>query len=469
MNVKNASIITLGSMFGAVLSILIIPILTWYFSQEVVAKYSILLILYSFGSVLIGFEMHQAYVREYYEVAQKEQLLKIALVPGTAIFILISLFLILLDISLAEMVFNLKSTFLDFFLLIGVYLTFFINIMMHAVRMHGMAFGFAAIQILPKLLFFALLLVGSFIFKQDGFETLFYLNGIVLIISAIILIIFLKNDFHQAIILKLDKKKFKEMLVFSLPLVIGSLAYWALTSIDRLFLNFLSNYNELSLYAVASTVASGVGILVVVFGSLWHPLIYKWVNEGVDSAKILAVNELMVLFICFVWTVFGLFSWLTDYIFPTTYADVSVLIVGCVAMPLLYLLSETTTIGIGISKKTKYAMLVSLFCLFLNITINYFFVEKYGAKASVIASMLGFCLFLILRTEFSSFLWISLSRWRMYISVFTYIMVTILILFGFLESYVYIVMVWMAALFLVFLLYYKRIIWLINFIGKRYI
>ena len=469
MNIKNASIITLGSIFGAILSMLIIPILTWYFPQEVVAKYSILLILYSFGSVLIGFEMHQAYVREYYEVVQKEQLLKIALIPGTTIFIFITSLLTLADISLVEVVFNLKSTFMDFFLLLGVYLTFFLNILMHVLRMHGMAFGFAIIQILPKLLLFAILLVGSIVFAQESFEVLFYLNVLVLITSALILIIILKKDLYKAIALKLDQEKLREMLFFSFPLIFGSLAYWALTSIDRLFLNFFSNYNELSLYAVASTVASGVGMLVVVFGSLWHPLVYKWVSEGIDSKKILAVNELMVIFICLIWTIFGLFSWVTDYIFPTSYKDVSVLIVGCVTMPLLYLLSETTTIGIGISKKTKYAMIVSLCSLFLNITINYFFIEKYGAKASVVATMLAFSLFLILRTEFSSFFWVSLSRWKMYFSVFIYIVLTMFTLLGVLESFIWVTLVWLIALILVCLLYYKRIMWLLNLIKKRFV
>lgn len=469
MNVKNASIITIGSILGALVSIVTIPILTWYFSQEVVAKYSILLISLSLGSVLIGFEMHQAYVREYYEVEEKEQLLKIALIPGTTIFVLLLIILTLFNISLAELIFNFNSLLLDFCLWVGVYLTFFINILMHVLRMHGIALGFALIQILPKLFFLTVILVGSIIFKQEDFQILIYFNVMILIISTIILIFFLKKDLKKAFFIELNREKFKEMLSFSVPLILGSLAYWALTSIDRLFLNFFSNYNELSLYAVASTVASGVSMLVVIFGSLWHPLVYKWVNEGIDSKKILAASELMVLFICFVWTLFGLFSWVVDYIFPTSYAGVSILIIGCVTMPLLYLLSEITTIGIGISKKTKYTMVVSLFSLLLNVVVNYFFIERYGAKASIVASMLAFFLFLILRTEFSSFLWISLSRWKMYLSVLTYLIVTILILFGFLESYIYTTLVWIIILILVLLLYYKRIVWLLDFIKKRYI
>ena len=126
-------------------------------------------------------------------------------------------------------------------------------------------------------------------------------------------------------------------------------------------------------------------------------------------------------------------------------------------MPLLYMLSETTTIGIGLTRKTIYAMFATLTALILNISINYFLVEKYGAKATTIASMSAFALFLILRTEFSSFLWMSLSRWRMYVAVLLYFSITLLTVLGVFSGQMNNAFIWLLSLIFVLLLYFKRV------------
>jgi len=457
MNLKTANIITLGSILGAAVSFCTVPIITWFFSQEDIGRFSMYQLALNLGMILISLDMHQAYVREYYETEQKEQLLKISLFSGSVVFVIVFSIFQFLSFSLSELLFNVKSQIIDFFVLLAIYITFIINILIHVLRMHNFAWAFAFTQVIPKIGYIIILGMGVYFYKNYNFDMLIYSNIFVLFLSLGCLIFFLKQDLYKAIIIKLDREKLKQMLVFSLPLVFGSLSYWALTSIDRIFLKNFSNYNELAIYAVASTLASGIGVLVTVFSNLWHPIVYKWVKEGIDTKKVLAVNELMVVFICLLWSFIGIFSWMVLYFLPQSYSGVASILVGCVAMPLLYMLSETTTIGIGLTRKTIYAMLATLIALILNFLINYFLVGQYGAKATTIASMSAFTLFLILRTEFSAFLWLSFSRWRMYIAVLLYFFITLLTVLDIFNSYMIIVFVWFASLIFVLFLYTARV------------
>lgn len=463
MELKSANIIALGSILGAGFGFLTIPIITWFFSQEDIGRFSIYQVTLNLGMILVTLDLNQAYVREYYETDQKEQLLKIALLSGSFVFLII-MPILLNNISISNLIFNINSQIMDFCIYLGIYVMFFINILTHVLRMHNFAWKFAFAQVVPKAGYLLFLGVMLYFFSDYDFENLILVNVLVLSLSLGCLIVFLKDDLYKALIIKLDRLKLKEMLRFSLPLVIGTLSYWALVSIDRFFLKYESTYTELALYSVAATLASGVGVLVTVFSNLWHPIVYKWISEGIDKNKILLVNECMVVVICFLWSLIGVSAWIVVYVFPSVYSDTRFLLVSCVAMPLLYMLSETTTVGIGLSRKTIYSMLASFFALVINITINYLFVKEYGAKAATIASMSAFILFLILRTEFSSFLWVSLPRWKMYFSVLLYYGITFFVVFEKFKTLGVEIFVWIMAFILVLILYSKRI----NQLFKRF-
>lgn len=464
MELKSANIIALGSILGAGFGFLTIPIITWFFSQEDIGRFSIYQVTLNLGMILITLDLNQAYVREYYETDRKEQLLKIALLPGSFIFLITIPLLLLSNVSISSLIFNINSQIMEFCIYLGIYVMFFINILTHVLRMHNFAWKFAFAQVVPKAGYLLFLGIMLYFVADYNFEKLIIVNVLVLSLSLGCLILFLKDDLYKALRTELDILQLKEMLRFSLPLVIGTLSYWALVSIDRFFLKYESTYTELALYSVAAILASGIGVLVTIFSNLWHPIVYKWISEGIDKNKILLVNECMVVVVCLLWSLIGIFAWVVVYVFPSVYSDTRFLVVSCVAMPLLYMLSETTTVGIGLSRKTIYSMLASFFALIFNITINYFFVKEYGAKAATIASMSAFTLFLILRTEFSSFLWVSLPRWKMYFSIVLYYGITFFVVFEKFKTLSMEIITWILAFILVLILYSKRI----NQLFKRF-
>ena len=267
------------------------------------------------------------------------------------------------------------------------------------------------------------------------------------------------EDIKKAWAAKYNKIIIKQMLTFSLPLLAGSLAYWALISIDRLILSYFTNFKEVGIYVVATSLAAGVGVFATVFSNLWHPLVYKWVKEGIDPKRIAFINELMVLAVSFLWSLVGFFSWSTEYFFPKQYDGVQYIVVACVAMPLLYMLSETTNVGIGISRKTGYAMITSLVALLVNIVVNCVAVPLHGVKGTALASMMTFISFLILRTEFSSFLWVSLPRGKMYIFLMIYFVLTVMQVFEIFNNIFISSIAWLLGFVVICVLYFDKISW----------
>ena len=161
----------------------------------------------------------------------------------------------------------------------------------------------------------------------------------------------------------------------------------------------------------------------------------------------------------FLWSLVGFSSWSIEYFFPKQYDGVQYIVVACVAMPLLYMLSETTNVGIGISRKTGYAMITSLVALLVNIVVNCVAVPLHGVKGTALASMMTFISFLILRTEFSSFLWVSLPRGKMYIFLMIYFVLTVMQVFEIFNNIFISGIAWLLGFVVICVLYFDKISW----------
>jgi O-antigen/teichoic acid export membrane protein len=114
----------------------------------------------------------------------------------------------------------------------------------------------------------------------------------------------------------------------------------------------------------------------------------------------------------------GLFSWLVDFVLPANYVNVKYILVASLGFPLLFTLSETTAVGIGLSRKTAYTMLASLSALLINVVANALLVPRFGAGGAAVSTCLAFWAFLILRTEFSIISWKTMPRFEMYFFTF---------------------------------------------------
>ncbi|NOH80818.1 oligosaccharide flippase family protein [Vibrio sp. RE86] len=423
MKIKKILQFAIGPIGAAGLSVLIIPTLSWYYSTEDIGRLAMLTTATSFCVLLFSLGLDQAYVREYNEVQDKHALLRAVLAPTLLLLCITLLMFEVSSTSLSEILFHKKSAIISFLLNLSIILVFLSRFLGLVLRMQERALAYSLSQLLPKV--FLLLLIISYVCfsVEASFEYLLFANVFSSLIVFLILVWNIRYDLLKASFCHIDKEKLKGMLNYGIPLIFSGIAYWGLTAIDRFFLRELSSYEELGIYSVAINFAAVALILQNVFTTVWVPIVYKWIADGVDVNKITNVSDGLLMLVVILFCVLGMFSWLISYILPPDYVEVQYIVIPCLAAPFFYTLSEVTGVGVGIRRKSVFSLMSTVIALLVNIAINYALIPLYGAKGAAIASAISFAVFFLIKTECSNYLWKKVPRLHVYLFI-------VILLFG---------------------------------------
>lgn len=470
MKAKTIVQFSIGPIGAALLSLVTLPFVAWFFSVEDVGRLTMLQVVLSLSVSLFSLAMHQAYVREYHEEDDKQALFKACVIPGLAALLLVSSIILILPFSTSKLLFGIDSALLTFLLLVGVLASFFINFLVHVVRMQERGLVFSATQLAPKLFLLIFISLIMLLNLKADFKTLMLMNTLAVFSSLLVFLCLTKDTWLPALKKSINVVLLKEMLHFSLPLVAGGIAYWGLTTMDRFFLRSLSGFDQLGVYALAASIAGSVSVVSSIFSNLWHPILYKWAKSEVDQTKVQRVIDNMIILVAFIWSLAGIGSFIVPWFLPIQYQAIEYLLVACIAMPLFYMLSETTGVGIGLTRRSKYSMYASLSAFLVNFLLNFLLIPNFGAAGAALATVLAFFVFFTFKTEASMRLWRKIPRLKMYMIILSYVVATtIMVLTS--ASLEYFYLVWVVLFTFTCLLYVSRVfenvIILKNLIIKR--
>lgn len=412
----------LGPIGSAALGLITLPLITWFYSVEDVGRISMLQVMASFSVLLFCLGLDQAYVREYHESNNTPKLLKLTLMPGLLLILFVYVGIYIISPTfISTWLYAIPSKYLTLMTILCFLLTLISRFLSLIVRMEERAVAYSMSQLLPKILF-VLFIVGSVWFglSKDAYNLI---TAHTLSITAVFLVFGWNTrlECYLAVKSKIQREEFKPLLLFGLPLVVGGLASWGLNVMDKLFLRSMSTFAELGVYSVTMSIAGAATIFAAIFNTIWAPMVYKWVNEGVDLEKIDEISEHLLAAIYFVAVLAGLFSWILPYLLPKEYEAIKYLITACLLGPLFYTLSETTAVGIAIARKTKYSMFASIGAMLINAVGNYVLVPDFGASGAAVSTAFAFWVFYTLRTEFSRRVWRDIPSRK------TYIVITLLL------------------------------------------
>ncbi len=436
----------IGPIGAAALGFITLPLLTWFYSVEDIGRISMLQVVASFSVLLFCLGLDQAYTREYHEFENKPKLFKQSILPG--------LLLMLLSFSgvyfvgsekLSVWLYGIPSEYLTLTSIACFILTFISRFLSLILRMQDRAIAYSMSQLLPKVMF-VIFVVSTVVLglKKDVFN-LITAHALSIFSVFVIFAWNTRKEWIASVSIKFDKEQNKSLLNFGLPLMAGGLASWGLNVMDKLFLRSMSTFEELGIYSVVMSVAGIATVFAGIFNTIWAPMVYKWVSEGVDTNKIDEISEHVLAAIFFVIVLSGVFSWILPYLLPEQYSAIRYLITICLIGPLLYTLSETTAVGIAIARKTVFSMLASIGAMLTNLVGNYLLVPYYGALGAAISTAVAFFIFYFLRTEFSCLVWRSMLRAKSYIVVFALILLSAFSGF-FSHLYVYSIVLWVLSI-----------------------
>jgi len=422
----------LGPLGSAAVGFATLPMLAWFFSAEDIGRIAMLQVATNFAVILFTFGLDQSYAREYHESADKPALLKAAALPGLLILgLLLVAMLVIARGSLSQALFAADDGALSAIAAVSILASFVSRFLSVILRMEEKGLAFSMSQVLPKLLFLALVVVYALAVPGRTFSMLLaaYTVSIVAVMFA-----YAWNTRHAwvpALAARVDRRRLRTLVGFGFPLIFGGVASWALMAMDRVFLRQLSTLTELGVFSVAASIAAAAGIVSSIFSTVWAPTVYRWAAEGDAQAKIDAVTDHLLAAVVLIFVATGLLSWVLALVLPPTYGRVQYLVAASLAPPLLYALSECAAVGISLARRSMYSMLASFLAAAANVIGNYLLVPRLGAGGAAISTAVSFLLFLVARTEFSCRVWRIVPRARLYLATTTVTTLAVaVVLFG---------------------------------------
>lgn len=416
MRPKSIFAFALGPIGAAILGIFSLPLISWHFDQSDIGRISMLQTAIGFCVMLLTLGLDQAYVREYHEATNKISLLYSCLLPSLIATILFLLAIAISGLSISQLLFEVDSAIFSAAFAGIVVVSILIRYLSLILRMEERGLAFSISRVLPKLIF--LMVIGYYV-TFSPVQSLGQLISAHVLSYLLVLTVFAWNTrkaWGNALAAKFETEKLQSLFRLGLPLMFGSVAYWGLTAMDKVFIRTYSSFDELALYSISISFSNATAIVQNVFSTIWAPTVYKWISQGTGEAQVEKVSRAMLGILLGLFALVGLFSWMVNLILPQEYHAARYLLVVCMSAPLLYTMSETTKVGIGISRRSSFSMAASLIACGVNLLGNYLLVPKFGAAGAAASTSVSFWLFLVLRTEFSCFLWKSIKRTYIYFS-----------------------------------------------------
>lgn len=393
MTPKQIAAFAIGPVGAAILGLITLPIITWFFSQEDVGRMAMLQVTVGFCILLFSLGLDQSYVREFHEAENKPALLKLAILPGLVLLVFTLLVLVSLGGTMAEWLFGVSQwhlTLLVAFALLASYISRFLSLVL---RMNERGLAFSMSKIMPKLLLLAIIGMYVWLGAEKSLTNLVLANAVAIVFVCLIFGWNTRSEWLEGLGAKLDTSQLKSMLRFGMPLILGGLAFWGLTAVDKIFLRTLAGFEELGLYSVSVSFAAAAIILQGVFSTVWAPTVYKWASTGRGLENVQKANRYILSVVVFGFCLAGLLSWTVTLILPPEYSGVQWILVSCLGYPLLYTLSETTVVGIGISRRSAFAMIAALAAFVANVVGNWILIPDFGAAGAAVSTCVSFWIF----------------------------------------------------------------------------
>ncbi|HGP7606433.1 TPA: lipopolysaccharide biosynthesis protein, partial [Neisseria gonorrhoeae] len=239
-----------GSIGSAVLAVIILPLLSWYFPADDIGRIVLMQTAAGLTVSVLCLGLDQAYVREYYAAADKDTLFKTLFLPPLLFSAAIAALLLSRPSLPSEILFSLDDAAAGIGLVLFELSFLPIRFLLLVLRMEGRALAFSSAQLVPKLAILLLLplTVGLLHFPAN---------------TAVLTTVYALANLAAAFLLFQNRCRLKAVrrapfspavlhrgLRYGIPLALSSLAYWGLASADRLFLKKYAGLEQLGIYSM---------------------------------------------------------------------------------------------------------------------------------------------------------------------------------------------------------------------------
>ncbi|WP_051205684.1 lipopolysaccharide biosynthesis protein [Butyrivibrio sp. FC2001] len=398
---KHFLAISIGTIFNMIIGVVSVPIITRLVDTGTYGSLSLFNLYSDILVMVLCLGLDQAYVRFYYAkegVGYKACLLKycyslsifVALIVS-AIFVFI---VFVLGITIGFSFFFILS--LAIYVLIGLTSRFsFLTL-----RLEYDSKTYSLLNVIHRFLFALLAVAILSLRTREKFETLVLCTIISLLIPMIISIYLKRNIWmckkNDQVIIG------KEVLAYGLPFIFSIGIVTLFNGIDRLTLNAFSGTKEVGVYASAQELLKVFAIIQTSFNIIWKPYaMERHEKKPKDKDHYAQIFD----FACALMFLFGITIILGKDFFALILGEKyreAAFVIPCLCFyPMMYTISEISSVGIDFSKKSSNHIWVAAISCIVNIVGNAALVPILGGKGAAISTGVSYIVFFSLRTFFS--------------------------------------------------------------------
>lgn len=188
----------------------------------------------------------------------------------------------------------------------------------------------------------------------------------------------------------------KEMLIFGYPLIIASISGVFFSVIDRYFLNFMRDLDDVGIYNLGYKLSSTINVVVITSIQLaLTPIMMKKMNNPDNKqfySQTLIYFSFLLMFCIIGLSIFSL-EGIKLFVNNRLYWD-SVYVVGILSLASLFsMMKDQVLIGLHITKKTKITGTVIVVATGINVLLNALLIPRwgiYGAAMGTLFSQMAF-------------------------------------------------------------------------------
>jgi O-antigen/teichoic acid export membrane protein len=391
LNSNNISI-TISQVIWVIANISIGKLIALFVAPEIFGRYNL-----EFGLVTFAFTLLITPVAEYFKTKvpklnshRKYIPFFIGYASLAALFsLLISLILLYFNQNLAEVKYVLIV--LSYFLFTTGY-----TYTSHYLNVRGKLVALAKFNIIKSLAHVVAIAIGVY-FIPDSATILW---AAIILSDLIPFLIFIKKRFHKLDFIRPPKaflvKYSKELLDFSFPLILMSLALWANNYADRYILEYFYSKYEVGIYNAGYSLGSKVFItLSPIFLFILTPKIYNLPKDTFGENKANRILSRYTLYyavvgILIVFLVFVLKDFIGRIFLSETYRE-SFKLIPWIALGYLFL---TMSVHINTKfyafSKTNWLLYINILSAVINLVSNFILIPKHGILGAALSTTISF-------------------------------------------------------------------------------
>lgn len=216
---------------------------------------------------------------------------------------------------------------------------------------------------------------------------------------------------------------YNELLKYGIPLAFASGVSMVFQATDRIVMQMFCSTSDIGIYAGAMNLVAVFAVVQTSFNQLWAPSVVEHYAADKEDRIFYERGYKFIVLVMFAFgatLIFG--KEVLAFLLGSDYREAAFLLPFLAFHPMMYTISEASSVGISLMKKTKYQVYVSCISCVLNVVGCFALVPHFGMFGAAVSTGISYIVFFAARTYFSQKLLsfnIDLAR----TSVVTFVMV----------------------------------------------